>query len=371
MESPQPAFWLKKFLFNRIIIFMTNNLSTEYDRLPVEAVKKVSPAVVSIVISKFLPKVKEFMPFPFAVPNPFMQPDVPEAEKQKVNVGGGSGFIVHPDGLILTNKHVVFDQDAEYTVITNEGKEYPGKVIARDPVSDIAVVKIEATGLPTVRLGNSGKLDLGQTVIAIGNALGMFRNSVSKGIVSGLSRSISAALGTGGEMEHLRGVLQTDVAINQGNSGGPLINLDGEAIGINTAIIYGAQNIGFAIPINWARQDLEDIIKHGRIVKPFLGILYVMLNKKFQNQYNLSRSCGALVIRDHRPNSVAVVPGSPADRAGIKENDIITRLNGEELGEEMELADELQKCKVGDHIELALLRKNEELKVKTILEERK
>lgn len=351
--------------------------STQYDELPIEAVKKVFPGVVSIVISKLASAMKNQIPGPLAGQfpgfpgfpgNPLDPGSNPD---EKVKVGGGSGFIVHPDGLVLTNKHVVFDMDAEYTVITNDGKEYPGKVIARDPVSDIAVVKIEAAGLPVVRLGNSTKLELGQTVIAIGNALGMFRNSVSKGIISGMSRSISAALGTGGEMEHLRGVLQTDVAINQGNSGGPLINLDGEAIGINTAIIFGAQNIGFAVPINWAKADLEDVIKYGRIIKPFLGILYIMLNKKICNQYHLARDRGALVIRDHRPNSVAVVPGSPADRAGIKENDIITHVNGLELKEEMELSEELQKLKVGDEIEMTFLRGGQEMKSKTILEERK
>lgn len=355
---------------------MENLNSTQYDKLPVEAVKTVSPAVVSIVISKFMPTIKSGGPFSFGLPfNPFAAPqnplEMPGTEKEKVKVGGGSGFIVHPDGLILTNKHVVFDTDADYTVITNEGKEYAAKVVARDPVTDIAVVKIDGKNMPTVRLGNSSKIDLGQTVLAIGNALGMFKNSVSKGIISGMSRSISAALGTDGEMEHLRGVIQTDVAINQGNSGGPLISIDGEAVGINTAIIFGAQNIGFAIPINWAKQDLEDIIKYGRIVKPFLGILYVMLNKKFQNQYGLSRDRGALVIRDHRPNSVAVVAGSPADQAGIQENDIISHVNGQGLGEESDLSEELQKLKVGDEIELTVYRKDQELKLKTNLEERK
>lgn len=351
-------------------------LTTDYDKLPIEAVKKVSPAVVSIIISKLMPAIKGAGPIPF--PNPFQfndpdtMPGAPPGGGEKVKVGGGSGFIVHPDGLILTNKHVVFDAAAEYTVITNDGQEFPARVVARDPVTDIAVVKIEAKGMPTVRLGNSKKLELGQTVLAIGNALGMFKNSVSKGIISGLSRSISAALGTEGEMEHLRGMLQTDVAINQGNSGGPLINIDGEAVGINTAIIYGAQNIGFAIPVNWAKQDLEDIMRHGRIVKPFLGLLYVMLTKKFQNQYGLSRDRGALVTRDHRPNSVAVVAGSPADRAGIIENDIISHVNGAELAEDADLSEELQKLKVGDEIELSVLRKDTgELKLKTILEERK
>ncbi len=347
--------------------------STQYDELPIEAVKKVFPGVVSIVISKLMSTMKDKLPaqFPGFPGNPFGGPEINPNPDEKVKVGGGSGFIVHPDGLVLTNKHVVFDMDAEYTVITNDGKEYAGKVIARDPVSDIAVVKIEAAGLPVVRLGNSTKLELGQTVIAIGNALGMFRNSVSKGIISGMSRSISAALGTGGEMEHLRGVLQTDVAINQGNSGGPLINLDGEAIGINTAIIFGAQNIGFAVPINWAKADLEDVIKHGRIIKPFLGILFLMLNKQICNQYHLARDRGAIVIRNHQPNSVAVAPGSPADRAGIKENDIITHVNGQELTQEMDLSEELQKLRVGDEIELTFLRAGQEMKAKTILEERK
>ncbi len=350
--------------------------STQYDALPIEAVKKVYPGVVSIVISKYVPTLHQVMPFPMMqFPNPFGFGQSPAegapATGEKVKVGGGSGFIVQADGLILTNKHVVFDTDADYTVITNDGKEYPGKVLARDPVSDIAVIKIEAKDLPVVMLGDSNKIELGQTAIAIGNALGMFRNSVSKGIISGMARSISAALGTEGEMEHLRGVIQTDVAINQGNSGGPLINLNGEAIGINTAIIFGAQNIGFAIPINWAKQDLDDITKYGRIVKPFLGLLCLPLNKKLQNQYHLVRDKGALVVRDHRPNSIAVVPGSPADRAGIKENDIITHVNGEEIPEDTDLIEILKKHRVGDEIELTILREGKEIKTKTVLEERK
>jgi len=342
--------------------------SSEYDKLTIDAVKKVAPSVVSIVISKQMPKVKSLYGAPFF--SPFAFGGAEDGQTEKVKVGGGSGFVVHPDGLVLTNKHVVFDPDSEYTIITTDLKEYQGKVISRDPINDIAVLKINATGLPPVRLGNSSKLELGQTVVAIGNALGLFSNTVSKGIVSGLSRKISASLGTGGQMEHLRGVLQTDVAINQGNSGGPLIDLDGEVIGINTAIIYGAQNIGFSIPINWAKQDLEDIIKHGRIIKPFIGLQYVMLNGELKNKYSLPVDYGALVVRDHIPNSVAIVPGSPADKAGIKENDIITTLNGEKLTEEKDLQDMIQKCAVGDEVGVTVLRKTENLELKVKLVER-
>src|SRR3989338_3863651 len=334
--------------------------SSEYDRLSIESVKKVAPSVVSIVISKYVSQIKSLSPAPFF--NPFFFGDVEEGAKEKIKVGGGSGFIVHPDGLILTNKHVVFDPDSEYTVITTNLKEYPGKVVSRDPINDIAVLKINATGLPTVRLGNSSKLELGQTVLAIGNALGLFSNTVSKGIISGLSRKISASLGSGGQMEHLRGVLQTDVAINQGNSGGPLIDLNGEVVGINTAIIYGAQNIGFSIPINWAKQYLEDIIKHGRIIKPYLGLQYIKLDKKLQKQYSLSVDYGALVVRDHRPDSVAIVPNSPAERAGIKENDIILELNGEKLSDELQ--DMLQKYSVESEVEITVLRKEQQVKEK-------
>lgn len=341
--------------------------SLEYDRLTIDAVKKVAPSVVSIVISKHMPKIKSLYPAPFSGSSLFGE----VGGTEKVKIGGGSGFIVHPDGLVLTNKHVVFDTDAEYTIITVDEKEYSGKVVSCDPINDIAVVKINAKGLPAVRLGNSLKLEPGQTVIAIGNALGLFSNTVSKGIISGLSRKISASLGQGGQMEHLRGVLQTDVAINQGNSGGPLVNIEGEVVGINTAIIFGAQNIGFSIPINWAKQDLEDIIKHGRIIKPFIGLQYIMLGKELQRKYSLPVDYGALVVRDHVPGSVAVVPESPADRAGIQENDIITALNGDKLTENKDLQDMIQHCAVGDEIQLTVLRKNETLNLKTKLVERK
>ena len=359
---------------------------SDIERQTIDVVKRVSPAVVSIVISKMMPKVKQmpfnpfFGPFNFSMPGQEMpmpdqstdnMPIVPNVEGEKVKVGGGSGFIVHPDGLVLTNKHVVFDPDSEYTIITSDEKEYSGRVVSRDPVNDVAVLKIEAKGLPTVRLGNSNRLEMGQTVVAIGNALGLFTNSVSKGIISGLGRKISASMGQDGQVENLRNVIQTDVAINQGNSGGPLINLDGEVIGINTAIIYGAQNIGFSLPINWAKADLEDIIKHGRIIRPYIGLRYVMLNKELQGKYSLGVDYGALIVKDHIPGTQAVIIGSPAHKAGIKENDIVLEINGAKLTEKHELADVIQTLKVGDECEMVLMRGDKTMKVKTVLEERK
>lgn len=360
----------------------------EEDKITIGVVKKVSPAVVSIVIAKMMPKIKGISfggpgedlsiggsPFGF-LPHQdhpdILPPEILEkGEKEKVRVGGGSGFIVGSNGIIITNRHVVFDTDAEYIVITNEEKEYPAKVLTRDPLNDMAILKIDANNLPTVKLGDSSKIEPGQTVIAIGNALGLFSNTVSKGIVSGLSRQISAAMGMGEESEQLRGVIQTDVAINQGNSGGPLIDLDGQVVGINTAIIFGAQNVAFAIPINRAKKDLQDLEKYGRIVQPFIGLRYIMLNEILKEKYQLSTDFGALVLKDHIPGSHAVVPKSPADKSGIKENDIILEINGEKLHEKNDISDVIQRRKVGEEITLSVLRKDKKIEVKTLLEERK
>ncbi|PJE51281.1 MAG: hypothetical protein COV29_00800 [Candidatus Yanofskybacteria bacterium CG10_big_fil_rev_8_21_14_0_10_36_16] len=355
----------------------------------IQAVKKVSPAVVSIVVSKYMPKIKQMplmpfggMPFGFGIPHPddeIMDSVVGPRDGEKVKIGGGSGFIVSPDGLILTNKHVVFDTNADYTVITNDEKEYSAKVLSRDPVNDVAFVKIEAENLPVAELGTSKKIELGQTAIAVGNALGIFSNSVSKGIISGLGRKISASMGGGPEMgetpepqiENLRNVIQTDVAINQGNSGGPLINLEGHVVGINTAVIYGAQNIGFAIPIDWASADLDDVKSHGRIIRPFIGLRYIILNKDLKNMYQLPVDYGALVVKDHVPGSEAVIPDSPADKAGIKENDIILAANGKRVDDKNDISDMIQQFDVGDEVEFEVIRKEEKLKLKTKLEEHK
>lgn len=364
----------------------------DIEKQTIEVVKKTAPAVVSIIISKLMPQVKQLALMPdfkhhsqFGIPlpeqplgngdghdvHPGHELEMPGNDHHKVKVGGGSGFIVHPDGLILTNKHVVYDTDAEYTVLLNDEREFPAKVLSRDPINDVAVLKIEAKNLPAVQLGDSHNIELGQTVVAIGNALGLFSNTVSKGIVSGLGRKISAALGQEGLIENLRHVIQTDVAINQGNSGGPLVNLEGEVVGINTAIIFGAQNIGFALPINWAKRDLDDLMRLGRIIRPYIGLRYVMLTKELKEKYGLATDYGALVIKDHMPASTAVVKGSPADKAGIKENDIVLEINGEKLTEKKELADIIEQCKVGDEIALTMLRDKGSITVKTTLEERK
>lgn len=355
----------------------------EIEKQTIDVVKRVSPAVVSISVSKFMPKVKQASSsvlFPLgSLDAPTLQEEplhVPEMNpdsdtQERVTVGGGSGFFVHPDGLILTNKHVIFDQAAEYTVTILDKKEYQAKVISRDPVNDVGVLKIQVSNVPIVKLGDSDKIQLGQTVIAIGNALGMFSNTVSKGIVSGLGRKISASMGQGGHPENLHDVIQTDVAINQGNSGGPLINLEGEVIGINTAVMSGAQNIGFALPINWAKADLEDIVKFGRIIRPYIGLRYVMLNRELKEKYSLPVDYGALVVKDHVPGAEAVVVNSPAHKAGIMENDVVLDINGEKLDEKRELADVIHDKKVGDEVEMTVIRNGQTISIKAILAESK
>jgi serine protease Do len=223
------------------------------------AVKNNSPAVASIIISKNLPLYEQCYVNPFGDLFPgFQIPQICQKGTQLQEIGGGSGFVVSADGLILTNKHVVSDRQAEYTVLTNDGKKYSAKVLALDPNQDLAIIKIEngTSSLPTAKLGDSDNLQIGQTAIAIGNALGEFKNTVSVGVVSGLGRTITA--GGGSASETIKDVIQTDAAINPGNSGGPLLNLKGEVVGINTAIVSGAESIGFAIPINQAKAILKE-----------------------------------------------------------------------------------------------------------------
>lgn len=353
----------------------------DLEKQTIETVKRVAPAVVSIVITKLMSQVKQISLAPqfnplghSGIPLPEMPLDGIDpalgAPTQKVKVGGGSGFIVNSDGLILTNKHVVYESGAEYTVLTSDEKEYSAKVLTRDPINDVAMLKIDAKNLPFVELGDSDRIELGQTAIAIGNALGLFSNTVSKGIISGLGRKISAAMGQGEIIENLRHVIQTDVAINQGNSGGPLVNLEGQVIGINTAIIFGAQNIGFALPINWAKTDLEEFAKHGRIIRPYIGLRYIMLNKELKEKYQLPVDYGALVIKDHMPASQAVVKDSPAERGGLKENDIVLEINGIQLTEKRELADMVEASAVGDKLTLFVLRGDKKITTQVTLEER-
>ncbi len=339
-----------------------------YEQAVVDSVKKATPAVVSIVISKNVPVVEQCPYNPFGNLPPefqqffggtggatFTQPcDTGKTQLQQV--GGGSGFIVSPDGLILTNKHVVSDTNASYTVITNDGTKYPAKVLARDPNQDLAVVKIDAVGLPTVTLGDSDSLELGQTAIAIGNALGQFSNTVSVGVISGLSRTVTAQgpVGGGQNQETIQGVIQTDAAINPGNSGGPLLNLRGEVVGIDTAVASGAQNIGFAIPINRAKHDIASVESSGSIETPYLGVRYLELTPSIAKAQNLPVTEGALVRGSAA--GPAVEPNSPAAQAGIQAEDIITQVDGQVIDENHLLGDVIAEHNVGDRVALTVNR---------------
>ncbi len=348
----------------------------DYEEAVVGAVEKSSPSVVSIIISKNVPVLEQCPYNPFSNLPPefqqffgggsvqFYQPCQKGTKKQEI--GGGSGFIISSDGMILTNKHVVFDKDADYTVLTNDGKKYPAKVLAQDAALDLAIVKINAGGLPTLTLGNSDSVRLGQTAIAIGNALGEFRNTVSAGVISGLARNITAS--GGGVMEKIEGVLQTDAAINEGNSGGPLLNLKGEVIGINVAMVSGAQNIGFAIPINQAKRAIESVKKTGKISSPFLGVRYLDISSDLAEKEKLPIDYGALVRGGE--DGPAVVRDSPAYSAGIKAEDIILEVNGGKIDQSRSLSFYLQKYNSGDSVVLKILRDGKKMELKVKLGER-
>ncbi len=349
---------------------------TEEESAVISAVEKVSPAVVNIVASQDLPKIqnygglnddlfRRFFGDDFSVPD-----NSQDSQTEKKEISSGTGFIVSQDGYIVTNKHVVSSDNADYTVLMNNEEKYDGKVIARDPINDIAIIKIEASNLPTVELGESSELKVGQKVIAIGNALGEFSNTVSTGVISGLSRSIIASGGLEGS-EELIGVIQTDASINPGNSGGPLLDISGKAIGINTAIASGAQNIGFAIPINEVRAVVDSVREFGKIVRPWLGVRYVQINKTIKEENNLNVDYGALILRGEKISDLAIIPGSPADKAGLLENDIILEINGIKIDGKNPLARTIAEFKPNDEINLKVLSKGKEKEIKVKLEERK
>lgn len=330
----------------------------------VSVVERASPAVVSIVITKDVPKVRSFFGFPFS--NRSQDP----GESTRQTVGYGSGFFVSQDGYIVTNKHVVSDSRAEYTVITTDGKELPATVLALDPVNDVAVIKVNGDGFPALPLGDSDAVRVGQTAIAIGNPLGEFANSVSRGIISGLKRELSAGVSYGQE-EVLRDIIQTDAAINPGNSGGPLLNLSGEVIGINVAVAQGAENIGFAIPVNQIKRAVDEVKRTGRIAVPYIGVRYVILNEDISAEAGLSYSYGALIQRGENLTDFAVIPGSPADKAGLVENDIILEIDGQKVDEKHPLSVLIAGHQVGDTVKLRISHKGDEKEVTIRLEERR
>lgn len=372
------------FVFNRPAILekITQKEVSEsilrQDELVVQVVDQSSQAVVSIVASKDVPIIEKFFVDPFA-DDPFFKqffggdsgfriPQFRQKGTQTQEVSFGSGFIVSSDGLIITNKHVVSDVAADYIVLLADGSKKAAKILARDPIQDLAVLKIEGSDLPSLRLGDSAKIKIGQSVIAIGNSLGEFKNTVSVGVVSGLHRSI-VATGASTGPEALQELIQTDAAINPGNSGGPLLNLRGEVIGINTAIAQGAENIGFSIPVNKAARALDSVKKFGKIVTPFMGVRYVAITKSLAAEQKLGRDYGVLLKpADGEP---AVVAGSPADKAGLKEGDIILEFNGTRIGPEHTLSSLIQNHNVGDSVTLKIFRDGKEIEIKVILEERK
>lgn len=304
----------------------------------IDVVEKASPAVVSIVARQVI-----FSPF-----------SGPSAEESSI----GTGFIIDSDGLILTNKHVVARASARYRVVLKDGTDYEVKKIHRDPFIDLAILEINASGLPTLELGDSSTLKVGQTAIAIGNALGRFTNTVTVGVISGIGRGVTASSGLG-QSEVLDDVIQTDAALNPGNSGGPLLNLSGQVIGINVATTEGAENIGFSIPVNAVKPVLAEFKAKGRIVRPFLGVEYVIITEDLSVLRKLPE--GAFIQR--------VVPGTPAEAAGLKAGDIIIKVNGEEISERYTLAEVIRSHKVGDKLKLTIDRNGEQLEFSATLGE--
>lgn len=336
--------WLTKMLKLDVGPIIQPQLIVEEESAVISAVNKVSPAVVSVVAEQ-------------TGVNPF------SGETSTSEQGIGTGFIVEASGTILTNKHVVADETLKYTVVLKDKSSYPAKKVYLDPSNDLAIIKVDATNLPTVTLGDSGALKVGQTVIAIGNALGRFDNTVTRGVVSALGRGITASSGNpfNPQSESLEDVIQTDASLNPGNSGGPLVNLAGQVIGINSAVSTSAQGIGFTIPINVAKPVLASFEKNGRIVRPYLGVMYQLVTADLATFSRLPE--GALVRQ--------VVADSPAEKAGLKKGDVIISVGGEKVTVTKTLSQIVGKYQVGESVVLIIDRSSKQITLTAVLAEAK
>lgn len=334
-------------LFTKQPVFQNEKVKVvSEESVVIDAVKKVGPSVVTV--AEELPPQPQTSPFDFGPFGVFM-PQQQEQPSGPQNIG--SGFIVSSDGFVVTSKHVVSDTAGKYQIITNNDKKYNVQKIYRDPLNDVAILKIDPAQNPgntltPVNMGDSSKLQVGQFVIAIGTALGEFRNTVTTGVISGLGRGITAGGEFQGYIEKLDNVIQTDAAINPGNSGGPLLNSAAQVIGVNTAVSQSGQNIGFALPINVIKDSLDNFNKTGQFNRPYLGVYYKMISRDLAVINNLPE--GAYVQQ--------VVQNSPADKAGIQKGDIIIKIENERVTAGNEISNLIAKKKAGDTVTISLWR---------------
>lgn len=288
----------------------------------------------------------------------------------------GTGFVIDADkGIVLTNRHVIPEGATDIIITLDDGTdledvELIGRTNEGDPL-DVAFLRIndkKGKDLKAVKIGDSSEIEVGHRVVAIGNALGQFQNTVTSGIISGYGRDVRAAAAAGG-LDSLQNLFQTDAAINQGNSGGPLVSSSGEVIGINTAVAGGqAQNIGFAIPINDVKGLIKSVLETGELKRPYLGIRYVSLTDDYAYQYNVSVNRGAY-IPPGRPGNPSIIPGSPADKAGLKEKDVITHVDGKKLGDKNSLTSLISSKTVGEKVGLKVNRGGQEIEITVKLED--
>lgn len=285
----------------------------------------------------------------------------------------GTGFIVSDDGVVITNRHVVPSGTRELSITLSDGTELDeveviGRTGADDPL-DIAFLQIKddkGKDLKPVRLGNSSEVEVGSMVVAIGNALGQFQNTVTSGIISGFGRNVEAGDETGSDS--LQNLFQTDAAINQGNSGGPLVDINGDVIGVTTAVAGGAENIGFAIPIDDIKGLINSVLESGELTRPYLGVRYVQLNQSLADEFELNVSEGAYLHPSSSGGS-SVIKDSPAAKAGLKEGDVITKVNGEEIDDNKSLTSLIGSKRVGEEVTLTVVRDGREQEIKVTLEQ--
>lgn len=332
-------------VFASVIPISKRQIVVQESSAVVDVAKKVGPSVVSITSR--------------AVTTSFFG-------TSQTSEGQGTGIIITSDGLIMTNNHVI-SGSSTLTVFTSDGKQFPAQLVATDANNDYAFIRIKASGLKAAKLGNSSDVQIGQRVVAIGNALGQFQNTVTDGIISGKGRPVTASdSGTGAKAEQLQNLFQTDAAINPGNSGGPLVDLDGNVIGMNTAVAGDAQNIGFAIPIDEIKSAISSVKKQGKIEKPYLGVRYIQITPAYAKANNLSVTSGALLIAEG--TDLAVLPDSPAAKAGLKEGDIVTKIAGQAVDQDHTLTSLLSKKHVGDKVKIEYLRDGKTSSLEVTLE---